>query len=74
MSYKIPQKSKFERCRCGKELSPMKKKAKSTLYLLNIYCPLSSPGALASSCNPATWRQVLLDGLKGGLLVITGSC
>ena len=27
------------------------------------------PGALASSCNPATWRQVLLDGLREGLLV-----
>ena len=32
------------------------------------------PGALASSCNPATWRQVLLDGLKGGTLVTVGSC
>ena len=32
------------------------------------------PGALAGSCNPATWRQVLLDGLKGGPLVTIGSC
>ena len=32
------------------------------------------PGALASSCNPATWRQVLLDGLREGLLVAVGSC
>ena len=31
------------------------------------------PGALASSCNPATWRQVLLDGLREGLLVAVGS-
>ena len=28
------------------------------------------PGALASSCNPATWRQVLLDGLRKGLLFL----
>ena len=33
-----------------------------------------SPGALAGSCNPATWRQVLLDGLKVGALVTVGSC
>ena len=32
------------------------------------------PGALASSCNPATWRHVLLDGLWEGLLVAVGSC
>ena len=32
------------------------------------------PGAVARSCNPATWRQVLLDGLRRGLLVVTGSC
>ena len=32
------------------------------------------PGAVASSCNPATWRQVLLDGLREGLLVAVGSC
>ena len=32
------------------------------------------PGVVASSCNPATWRQVLLDGLRRGLLLVTGSC
>ena len=32
------------------------------------------PGALASSCNPATWRKVLMDGLREGLLVAVGSC
>merc|ERR1711915_43788 len=32
------------------------------------------PGALASSCNPATWRQVQLDGLRRGHLVVTSSC
>ena len=35
---------------------------------------VSQPGAVASSCNPATWRQVLLDGLRRGLLMVTGSC
>ena len=55
-------------------LSHMNEKAMSTLYLLSIYYPKVSPGALASSCNPATWRQVLWDGLKRGRLVITSSC
>ena len=32
------------------------------------------PGAVARPCNPATWRQVLLDGLKVGDLVTVGSC
>ena len=35
---------------------------------------VSLPGAVACSCNPATRRQVLLDGLRRGLLVVTGSC
>ena len=33
-----------------------------------------SPGVVAGSCNPATRRQVLEDGLRRGLLVVTGSC
>ena len=36
--------------------------------------PYLSPGAVARSCNPATWRQVLWDGLRRGLLLVTGSC
>ena len=32
------------------------------------------PGAVACSCNPDTWRQVLLDGLREGVLLVTGSC
>ena len=32
------------------------------------------PGALAISCNPATLRQVLLDGLRVRLLLAVGSC
>ena len=42
---------------------------------LSRYCaedPL--PGVVAGSCNPATRRQVLEDGLRRGLLVVTGSC
>ena len=42
---------------------------------LSCYCTGdSSPGVVAGSCNPATWRQVLEDGLRRGLLVVTGSC
>ena len=29
---------------------------------------------MAGSCNPATWRQVLMDGLKVGHLLCSGSC
>ena len=45
-----------------------------SLCLLLISAQEFLPGALARSCNPATWRQVLLDGLKGGPLVTVGSC
>merc|ERR1711962_80151 len=31
-------------------------------------------GVVACSCNPATWRQVLWDGLRKGFLSVTGSC
>ena len=42
---------------------------------LSGYCTeVSSPGVVAGSCNPATRRQVLEDGLRRGLLVVTGSC
>ena len=45
-----------------------------SLCLLLISAQEFLPGALAGSCNPATWRQVLLDGLREGLLVAVGSC
>ena len=45
-----------------------------SLCLFHIFASIIWPGALASSCNAATWRQVLLDGLKGGTLVTVGSC
>ena len=35
---------------------------------------LQLPGVVASSCNPATGRQVLRDDLRRGVLVVTGSC
>ena len=38
------------------------------------FCIVLSPGAVACSCNPATWRQVLLDGLRRGVLLVIGSC
>ena len=36
--------------------------------------PFLVPGVVASSCNPATRRQVLTDDLRRGVLVVTGSC
>ena len=45
-----------------------------SLCLFHIFALKTWPGAVASSCNPATWRQVLLDGLKVGALVTVGSC
>ena len=48
------------------------KKVRITFVCL--WCRLYSPGALACSCNPATWRQVLLDGLLWGFPITISTC
>ena len=47
---------------------------KVRLSLVRVWCLSKSPGALACSCNPATWRQVLLDGLLWGFSVTISTC
>ena len=47
---------------------------KVRLSLVCFWCLSNSPGVLACSCNPATWRQVLLDGLLWGFPVTISTC
>lgn len=47
---------------------------KVRLSLVCVWCQLQLPGVLACSCNPATWRQVLLDGLLWGFSVTISTC
>ena len=47
---------------------------KLRLSLVCVWCISNSPGVLACSCNPATWRQVLLDGLLWGFPITISTC
>ena len=47
---------------------------KVRLSLVCFWCLSNLPGVLACSCNPATWRQVLLDGLLWGFPVTISTC
>ena len=47
---------------------------KVRLSLVCVWCLTNSPGVLACSCNPATWRQVLLDGLLWGFPITISTC
>ena len=49
-------------------------KKKVRISSVCLRCQLYLPGALACSCNPVTWRQVLLDGLLWGFPITISTC
>ena len=59
----------------GRKLTLTTVKMALLTFVLSTLSADSPPlGAVARSCNPATRRQVLWDGLRKGFLLVVGSC